>query len=241
MAKGHADYGQAGSENTMPQLSDMGELAVRLGANSRYRRTGRNIFLSEFTENNSGFVLGGYGIDGAILISSTMNYQQSPGIRMCNTANPNNLLTASYYFSLPTLTRIGLEWSVSFPTVGDRLDVRITTAYGGTGRVFTILMDLTNSLISYMSSAGPNTTLITSAFPSNSNVPFNCKLVMDILTNEYVRFIFDHVEYDMSNIACFTGPQAGRQVSLVEFKHYGLNTGVSECDLSDVILSVDEP
>jgi hypothetical protein len=209
MAHGTPDYGITAGRATTHQLTDLGELAVRMGSPIRFDRRGDVMWWDDFecVTNRYDNTLEG---TGAAAARSTVRAHSGENSWLL-TGGSDGLRLASLTASEPPIVRaaVGLEIAFNLPGVVDAVQLRITEFDGAafyTARL--IWSDVTNELLYYNAAAGE--TVIASGIDLPVNLPTWCivKLVVDLQTRTYVRALLNHQAFDLSGIAMNTGADA---------------------------------
>jgi len=223
-------------------LSDMAELAARLGSINTFDRRGDVIWLDDFENNINKWLTYAVGTGGSVALS---NDRARNGAMSAKLVTPSDaLLAARIYrdFPYPEVGKIGAE--ISF-TIDNDLD------FFQLGLQFWTETKYTNSLLRYLPSEKAlyyaDSDGVIKVLLSNVNLfattPLfhTLKLVVDIKTDKYVRALLDSYYVDMSDIACRTTTGVytkDMNSQIVAMGKAGLNITIY---IDDFILTQNEP
>lgn len=202
MAKGQPDFGQYAPTETIVGLSDMGELAARLGSIVTFDRRGNVVCFDNFEEA----IIRGLGAGGAypfgIFLTSETAKSGSQCIRLRPADASDAVVSFTQIDSALVTSRLGAEVSFTIP-VGEAYIYlylsRQTTTHAETGGVE---FEWKTGKLSYFNAGGGLTCFATAYMPYQHKTAFHtAKLVIDFAEKKYVRFLFSDIEIDMSEYA----------------------------------------
>jgi hypothetical protein len=244
---GRPDYSAPAPIGQIPKptvytLSDMAELAARLGSIVTFDRRGDVIWLDDFEDNINKWVQSAVGTGGSIGLSNDAARSGSMSAKLVTPSDA--LLAARLYrdFLYPEVGKIGAE--ISF-TINNNLD------FFQLGLQFWTETKYTNSLLRYLPSEKAlyyvDSNNVQRVILSNVNLfavtPLfhTLKLVVDIKTDKYIRVLLDSYYVDMSEIACptYTGVYTKDfDCQITAMGKAGLNIAIY---VDDFILTQNEP
>lgn len=202
MARGQPDFGMYAPKSVGASMSDMAELAVRLGSIVQYDRRGDVIHLDDFETGVMKWNLSGQalGYDGALDAIYPKNGARCLKLTSPNEADKN--VAADMRTQFFGSYRIGQK--VSFSLVGNaayienRLDI-----YTGSRKVeFRLRYNGLTEKLYYYNSAGAWVEIDSGIFLASYYFHYwDWKLVVDAETEKYVRAMLGAVEYDLSTIS----------------------------------------
>ena len=242
MAHGTPDWGVTAGGTTVYQLTDLGELAVRLGSPISHDRRGDVAWWDDFECGLAKWVSnpGGTGSDFALSTARARNGKYSA------------LLTAGSAFGsskgmvkrvpVPSLLALGFEHSFSLGSDLEVLSI-IYQLYDGTNRVTYEVRWVQDDLeLRYGNSAGGFTAFASGIDLLQSADLFHTwKLVGDPLAGEYVRCILNDVEYPLSGIAAPVAADASLPHMLVNVVIEGRLGQNDTVYVDDAIITQNEP
>lgn len=199
MASGQRDFGLYAPTGTIVGLSDLGELAVRLGSIITHDRRGNVIWFDDFESGlNTWTLLSTIGADKPVW---TADYAKSGGFccKLHTSATAWNQSYIRHYMGIPVLSKFGLEVSFSLPStnvnfyceqaISDRVNI---PKYG-------VEYDLPNKSLLYLGADNLYHTFATGIYPITLPYAFNTlKVVVDAVAKVYIRAIFNNTTYDLS-------------------------------------------
>lgn len=255
MPGGTPDYGQNLASNPTMQTWDNGEDASRLlmggGSNSR---AGRWLWASGF-ENGLGEF---YKITSTepVRISNNITYQGAASCQLTTSAIVGNLLRIGKVLFTPVQSgavsaRVGIEAMV-FPdiTVGRSVEfewwVSFPLVSSNESYFFKIIFDYDGATAKlYTDNNGVRTLIadVTAYLAGTSTQQFHyTKLVVDGRTNQYIRFTFDDLIFDLGNAPGFiqAGLASGTGVGFF-FRWSSQSPFAQTVYIDNVILTADEP
>ena len=223
-------------------LEDMAELAARLGSPVVYDRRGQVAWFDHFAAGLSGWVTNGVGTGWAVetVAESTL----FPGFAIKLTAGSTSSRYAAILksFSSPDVGRSGVEVAVSFLSEFDKIDLMLEQFTGTTWIYGRIRIDRANNVIQYRDSSGTYQTILALPTPDTIDVAYQyAKLVIDWNLNEYVRFLYNQSEYDLSGIPLYQEANASAPVQGMTFQFFSRSGENDVCQIGSVVLTVGEP
>jgi len=195
MPHGTGDWADLIPKSTVFGGIDLGELAVRLGSNNFWDRRGNVIFYDDF-QSGIGRVGWLVGLDGSIEWSS--EHSLSGGYSVKFSTDKLLLLYTLIRKFLPCPPKSAFGSEVAICTGEDIVHFRWSMLYydGTNHSVFRVRYTLATEILEYWD--GDWHTFATDVkFAKSVDLFHIAKLVADMETGKYVRFIFDNVTYDM--------------------------------------------
>lgn len=236
------DYSQYRVLSSRVSLSDMGELAARLGAVQRLYREGTIITYDDFSNGLSQCFSGSGGAGSAVNIKTLQTFTGGYNIELlCGTGSTASA-SVQYFLAALILGRIGVEVCFIPQIVCDDMEI-IIYLYGTTGTyTIKILFDFVNETLSYYGSDGSYHVFgsIGDLFVAQNVIHFT-KIVFDTVAGNYVKFILDDSQYDLSansiNFSAGTPPTKSEFLIRID----GQSGETSTVYLNHVIITCDEP
>lgn len=205
--RGQADFGMYAVKEVSASISDMGEVAARLGSIDIYDKRGDVISFDNFEEPLLKWA-STHGVAGSVVIlSSTSAKSGSQSIKLVSAAGAGNAAAISKKISILGTERLGVE--ISFANVDTAVEFHIDLTYY-TGVVYysaSLLIDLNSrKLYVYDEDGNPVEVATFSLFQSGLFIYYTVKLVIDFKAETYVRLLLGHKEYDISAVSLETAP-----------------------------------
>ena len=242
MAHGTPDWGVTAGAVTTYQLTDLAELAVRLGSIDTFDRRGDVIWLDSFADglNKWGSLASGTGAAVGLSVARARNGQfcalLTAGSDASRSAEIGRLI------ALPVLSRLGCEVSFSLGSAIDLLDL-VVDVFDGTNQVeYYVWWDADAETLNYLDVNGDAVILATGVDPWRSATLFHTwKVVVEASAREWVRVILDDRQYSLAGVAGYViGPGSDRYLRLTVrlWGHAGENDTVY---VDDPIITQNEP
>ena len=200
MAHGHADYGVGAPLATVHSLSDMAELAARLGSPVTFDRRGKVLWLDDFEGGVEKWTAGSNPAGGSLEWSS----ESSKTGRFCAKLTLPAMIGGQAYMTChlaysPTAT-LGMEASFALPSE-DVSSLQLTMLV--TGPTLTRWAALRYSVpvrkLYYADQGGAYQELEPAVrLGTGANFFHTMKLVMDLDEQQYVRCVLDNHEWSMA-------------------------------------------
>lgn len=224
----YPDFAATILNQSAPNISDLSELAVRLGAVNRFDRTGNVLYQDDFSHGLGNWSPNAYPAEAYPQLSAEYFSTVPYATLLKTTTDEGSYSGMIRYFPFPFQSILGFEFHYKAETDFERL-MFTAEIYTGTHRLIVSVQirDNDGELIIY-EPGGPYTK-IDDINPYNSpNGQFHViKLVVDCINEKYVRLIFDESDYNLSQYSI------KKLVNTTASKMYNLfyllcDTGVSE-------------
>jgi len=242
MPHGARAWSNVGADELVYGLSDMAELAVRLGSPDAHNREGNVILLETFEHGLGGWLPAGYGTGAAVIVSAE-SYRSS-GYACKLIAGSTDIAAAKIFrnLPLPVLGRYGLEISWRPEAHLARLLCRLAYIDGSQEHQYNWMYVVSGGLLQIQPAGGGWTTIASALNLVYSYAGFQTiKLVADLASLTYVRLILNEAEYDLSDYEpySFANTDAPHvRADVVTYGDAGYNGYVY---VDDVILTQNEP
>jgi hypothetical protein len=242
MAGETPDYGALSSQATVFPVTDLGELAARLGSPITHDRRGDVVWWDDFECGLTkwGSALSGTGAAAALSTARARNGRSSALLTAGSDAGASALIAHNQ--TIPRLSRLGFEFSFSLGGAIASLSWELLL-FDGTTTLSAIITwgDAANAL-TYRNSGGGGTVFATGVDLLAEATMFHTgKVVVDRAAGQYVRFVLDSTEYDLSGIAALTGASVVAPRLTVDVALLGNAGSNNTVYVDDVILTQNEP
>lgn len=242
MSRGQPDFGMYAAKTVTGSLSDMAELAVRLGSICTYDRRGEVIDLDDFNQaakrwGTQVFTTSSYAVYSAVNAkagSQSMQLHKAIGpLELCRLHKSLNVFASK---------RIGIEVSFSYPSTNDYFWIYLYYYDGALVHYGRLRIDFNAKEIAIQDDSDTLIKVIdTGLFLQHYWCFYTVKLVVDFETDKYVRVLFANQEYDASAIAF---PTAEDTIAPTLWASYGILPRVSAATdlfVDNYILTQAEP
>lgn len=242
MGHGQPDYGMYAIAETIYRLSDMGELAVRLGSISSHDRRGDVIWFDDFEDTIAKWDQ--YPIGTGALIEQSADSARNGG-RSCKLTTGDaisNYAAILKWLPYPILSKIGFE--ISFTLDADLSHVyNYLRLYDGVKRYSPWVDYRPDVKQLYYGDKNGDAQLLADnlELAKYSTYYHTWKLVVDLVTKKYVRLILDEKTYDLSSYEIY--PLANTTLPCINALHW-VTTGVASNQsvyVDDAIITQNEP
>lgn len=242
MPKGQADFGMYAVKETIASLSDMAELAARLGSIVTYDRRGDVIWLDDFEGGIECWKRVVSGDDGAIEWVADAKHSGGFSAKLIAGKTDDHNAAIERVLFAPALSKIGLEVSVATHLSTSYLQLMLIVYTGTHGFRFILTYGDVNNRWFLHNSGGGDTIFATDITYNKGDAAWQTfKFVIDLVTGKYVRAILGGVTYDLSAYDGYTETLEATPY----MRFYIVNTGREGYNdyifIDDVILTQNEP
>ena len=236
------DWGALSAQSTVYEVTDLGELAARLGSINTFDRRGDVLLLDDFEAGIDKWevIVGGSGDSVTLSSARARNGRYSALLTADSGVAPAALMLRQLPY--PVLSRFGLEVSFNFDVPVARLAFLFQLEDGTNKTVFIVRWEDADGELQYQDSSGSYVAFATNVDPQVPETLFHTlKLVVDGVNGKYARVLYDNTEYDLGDIAAqvaasAVSPRLGVQIALT--------ATVGQAQLvyaDDVIITQNEP
>ena len=236
------DWGALNAQKTVHEITDLGELAVRLGSIVQFDRRGDVVYMDDF----EGLSLNGWK---AVLSGSESKVELST--LRARSGIYSALLTAggsdpsragiTHYMPYPVLSAFGLEASISRDIVMGSIRFEISLFNGVTYAEFVLRWNLVNNEVSYQSATGAWIALGEIPLITENTLFHTFKLVIDGVNNNYVRVIVNNTRFLLIDVPAYTAASGIAPSLYAQINLYGDDSPDSEIWVADPIITQNEP
>jgi hypothetical protein len=227
---------------TVHQVTDVGELAVRLGSPVSYDRRGNVVWFDTFEDGLGKWVSGTAGTGASVFVTSKDALQGAYSAQLVGGSDGlMNAQVARILFS-PVLGGVGVEVSFELAGLADEVDILATHYDGATGYRYHVRWVRATSDFEYLDSAGvwqdidANKPLIATTAAWHT-----MKVVFNTSTEKYMRAMLDDEEYPLVGIAPQTTVSAVEPTINLVLRAYS-SAGLNHyARIDDVIITQNEP
>jgi len=241
MPHGTPDFQQTSGVNTVYQLTDMAELAARLGSIVSFERRGDVFFLEDFEHGAGRFSFHGNGAGYAGYLSLNSSKSKHFSARLVSGSNGDHNAYIYTNSGLPSISKVGFEVSFAGGSVLEVLEMTIEPCDGSVQMFGIIKYDYSTKKLYYYDEDDAWIEFASGISMPVSGIMYNtAKLVVDVAKREYVRFVLNATTYPLLGIACNVSAGAVYPQCYSEFKFTGQNGFNQSMYLDDWILTQNE-
>lgn len=242
MAHGTPDWAVTAGAATTYQLTDLGELAARLGSIDTFDRRGDVIAFEDFESDFVRWSTSLVGTGAFAGLSTKKARSGSCALRLVPGSTGGRLATATRRQNYPVAGRIGLEFHLCNDDGDGRVRASMAFVNATSYKQFEVRLDLTAGTASYLNAAAGYTVFASSLnFGSGTNLFHPIKLVVDAATGLYVRALIQDQAFDLSTISGYTPAASGTPALTVDLEHQGIAATNRVVYIDDVIVTQNEP
>lgn len=222
-------------------LSDMAELAARLGSPNTFTRTGVTIFQDNFSNGLDEWFVSSNPPIGQSIISLENGGHNGVSCHLDIGDNPNNSAILYRYFAVPELAKTGIELAVEFPQYFDTFDFYLYLYHAAGQAIGWIRYDLASQSFQYYDENSAFVSFATLDIQqANYHRYDQMKLIVDFEDFTYHSFRYNQFHYSLADLPLKTVSGSGGNSLLAYVK--GVSDGSNEADfyISYLILTTDE-
>ena len=242
MAHGTPDWDVTAGAVTTYQLTDLGELAARLGSIVTFDRRGDLIWADDFERGLAKWDDFASGAGSSVALSTAAARNGRYSCLLTAGAAVDRYAQIQHFSPFFVLSRMGVEFSFRLPADIGHLRLTANMWDGVNNTRFSIKYDDAADTLYYEDSAGVYVSLATGLVLNTSATLFHTlKLVFDAATGMYVRAILNEDTYSLAGIAGPAAASATAPVFGVTIYLNGWALAASEAYVDDAILTQNEP
>ena len=223
-------------------VTDLGELAVRLGSIVSFDRRGDVVWLDDFEDNINKWILVATGA-GAISLSTTAANSGAKSCEVVVDAAAGAYTQAHHYRGLHALSSYGLEAVFIPPMLTDYIfELSIDTWTTDPLRIGRLRYVSASEELEYLDEDGNWQAFASGVKIYSSFATYNhMKLVVDPATGYYVRAMLNQSSYDLSDYLLRRTTYVGAPRMRVYFAYTAPDAGGLTAYVDDVIVTQNEP
>ncbi len=204
MSHGTPDFGATSGQATSYQLTDLAELAVRLGSIVSFDRRGDVVYLEDFENGLGSWTAVAFGAGSAAGLTRVHRRSGGFGALLEAGAPAGAFAQISREIPLPAVSKVGVAAFMSWDSDAGSIDLFVEVCRGD--RLFSgaVRYDVSADTIAILNSAGGYTTIASAVYLAQYIDTFTAlKLVIDVETGKYVRAIVNDTSYDLRSYNCY--------------------------------------
>lgn len=242
MAHGLPDFGIYTAKETVFNLDDMADLAVRLGSIVEYDRRGDVIWLDDFESPIMKWEDRGSGLLWEMHLNHTTPKSGAQHLRLRTTPGVNAWVSARASQQFRGSYRIGAEYAFCQLGASASIEIRLDI-YTGSRWVFgKIRYNSITDKLYYQNSAGGWPEFADNVFVRSYIFHYNTwKLVIDAQREKYVRALLGNVEYNLSEYALSATDSGLSPRTIVELYLLSGVALATQVDIDNFVLTINEP
>jgi len=223
-------------------VTDLGELAVRLGGIVHFDRRGDVVFLDAFEEGLLKWGATYVGAGAGVALSNVLARSGGWSVLLTAGSDGGRYATISHVIPYPVLSRFGLECSFCIDNNLAALTMAFSLYDGVNLRTAALKYDYVGKALQYKNDVGYYQNLATGLDLFHAGSPFwTWKVVANFGEGTYERAILNETEYDLEGEGL--GSEASAVVPNLEvwIQNKGVAGQNAEVYVDDVIITQNEP
>jgi len=242
MPHGTPDWGERSPKITTYTLSDMAELAVRLGSFVNYDRRGEVIWMSGFDEGGRGYGYSGTGVGFDIYLSSDLTEHGG----LCLILVPGNavgdLIQIHKVMRYPVISGIGLEATFTPDPLAEWVELRLRIFDGVNLTSYAVRYVHFTGTVEVYDQAGAWVTVGTPGKMRDTYAAYTqFKLVIDLVSGNYARVMINDNTYLATVYSGFVAADLTAKSITGLVNVWRGAAGVCEVRLDNLIITQNEP
>lgn len=244
---GLPDYSAPAPVGQLPKpttytLSDMAELAARLGSICTYDRRGDVIWLDDFECINIRWNSATSGAGSSVSLSNAASRSGEQSVAISGGTEIDGAALIERYLQIPVLSRIGFEISFTVPKVDSYMLLRLYIFDGEMLHEMYVYYQRSSHGLYLVEPAGVVRLLDTVSLFERSSCFHTIKLVGDYTTDKYIRCCLNNREYDISSYTIIESADTRAPQLCMEVRVENDEAGSNPCYyMDDFILTQNEP
>lgn len=242
MAHGTPDWQQTSGVSTVYQLTDMAELAVRLGSIVSFDRAGDIVLMEDFEQGLSAVHHGSGGAGAASYLS--MLHKKSGQFGLCLVAGSDEERYAYYsnYSGIVQLSKLGLETSFTIDDNTMSLEFIITYLTGDTQIDSCVTLNFQAGTIAILDDTFASVVIDTLPMTwANRDIFYTLKMVVDMANKTYRKLLVFGQQYDLSAYNLYSSASVLGAIAVIQIYHYSRAGENPTIYLDNVIMTQNEP
>lgn len=238
----YPDFGISDTVLTKSIITDMGELAARLGAPNVFDRMGNIVWSEQFEYGLGSWQLGstGGGLD-PVLVAHPYLYKPY-ALKFASEAGSTGGSITQINLHLPYESALGIEFAFNPNFRATTLELYINVYTGAKYYAFGAEFQLKNGIIRlYKQGGGYNNVYSNPLGYTRSDNYHVVKLVMDLANGLYKRLMFGNLDIDVTGKTLHVGTSGTRPSMTLLFRLESAADYDEVLFLDNVIITLDEP
>ena len=202
MGRDLPDWGALPTPLTVHEVTDLGELAARLGSVVTYHRAGIVVFVDDFSNGLNRWTTAIGGAGDVVDLSLVEGLSGPFSVRLLAASVVSPLAEIGLTLPRQIASRIGGELAFAIDATTSIIELTLNQYDGSNLLRATVRYSPVNETLQYLDSAGNYVTKQTGiALLTEANVWHRMKLVTDLENEEYVKVLLDDTAYSLTDVA----------------------------------------
>lgn len=242
MARGQPDFGMYAPKTVTAAISDMGEVAARLGSVVVYDKRGDVVDFDNFEDPALKWIKYPFIGAGSISHSSTHAKSGAQSVKVTTAAVLNDYMYIQKMMSVLGSLQLGMEISFANPLTDVYLEMLLSYYDGTNVHIAEEKINFNGGLIYVVDDSSTDILVATLGNFGNLEHFFHTtKFVADFATDKYVRLLISNHEYDISATSFRSSADATAPSIEIKVGTYNRLDNARSLYLDDFILTQNEP
>lgn len=242
MAHGHKDYAEGGETKIIHAVTDLGELAVRLGSPDVFQRSGNVIFIDSFENGLTPYFSTLAGTGAAIDHMGNRSFHGGSSVRLIGGSDGGRRAELNKRFHIVELNKMGVECTFSMGANAYYVAITLNHWDGTNVRSYVIYANMDAGKFQYYDEDGNRQDLDTFDWGNDDLDHWHTmKMICDLENNKYVRAFYNEKNFSLADIPVRTIASADvprLDLDILVISDDGEN-GIAYLD--SFILTINEP
>jgi len=242
VAKGQKDFGLYAPTDTIVGVSDMGELAARLGSPDVFDRRGNVVFIDSFENDLIPYTANISGAGASIKVVTDHARTGSFSCKMVTGSDGVRLARLQKFLAYPALTKWGFEIGFTFLATMEQYLLTLIFVNGTSYTSFAIRVDPINDKFQYISAAGAWVDIASGLELYAEHDLFNfMKLVVNLEDKTYARATLNEQAFSLADIPSYQYTDTAGHFLLARVDIVGIAGNNYFSYLDEFIVTQNEP
>jgi hypothetical protein len=195
------DFGVSKTAGRDTNITDLSELAVRLGSLSWFDRMGTVLMVDGFERGIANWTANAYPAASFPSIASNYYAKVPYSAKLSTTTDPGSYSGMKRYFPFPYIANFGCEVHVKATTTFDTLYWWVQFFTGSYKYNVQVVLDMDEDELQVVNSLGGYDKIDNLDIKTGINSPFHViKVTVDLDNAKYIRLLLDERDYNVSDI-----------------------------------------
>lgn len=241
MPRGTIDDSDVLKQSLISAVTDIGELAVRIGSISSIDRSGDVFSQSQFGDGFGIWQADPSGANSYVRLSSQYSRSQGVCARLRAGDAEDDFATLYAFIRNPITGKVGVEVHFTYLTAWKSFELRLAHYVSELLIDYRIKLDFAAHGIYYLDAAGSYTLLDTLNFTAREAGEWQVvKLVCDLPNDRYWRLLINEASYDLSGLHPQIDVDIPPDALLVQFKVVSGAVVAADFFLDDILVTANE-
>jgi hypothetical protein len=223
-------------------LTDLAELAARLGSPAVYDRRGQVVWMDDGRYGLAPWIVSASQTGASVKVVAEETQTAGFSIQLTSGSNGAHSVTLYRYFNVSERNKIGVALGIAFLNDFELFQLTLDAYYPSSRYSAVLQVDPINGKLLVMDETGGFVEVadLTNVIAATARYE-EFKLVADFEVGRYVRLLHNETEYDLSGVLMYTGTGVTDHRQYLEIYLKGLLGENDKAKLGRVIITAGEP